>query len=66
MRHQNRIKKLLNERGSTQTWLARKIGVSVNTLHGYANNRTQPSLDVAHKIAKALNVTIEELIEIKK
>ena len=48
----NRIKKVLEERGIKQTWLAEKLG-----------NRRQPSLEVLFEIAKILNIDPKDLID---
>ena len=58
----NRIKKVLDERGIKQTWLAEKLGNSYNMVNAYVQNRRQPSLEVLYEIAKILDVDIKELI----
>lgn len=58
----NRIKEVLEERGVKQVWLAEKLGKSFNTINGYVQNRTQPSLEVLYQIAEILNVDISELL----
>lgn len=47
--------------------LSEKTGISVNTLRNYINNHDAlPNIDSAVKIAKALNLTVEELVEGRK
>ncbi len=47
--------------------LADKTGISVNTLRNYINaHDALPNIDSAVKIAKALNTTVEELVEGRK
>ena len=58
----NRIKEILEEKGIKQVWLAEKLGKSFNTINGYVQNRTQPSLEVLYEIAEILNVKVSELI----
>ncbi|MBU3821455.1 helix-turn-helix transcriptional regulator [Flavobacteriaceae bacterium XHP0103] len=58
----NRIKEVLEEKGIKQVWLAEKLGKSFNTVNGYVQNRTQPSLEVLYQIAEILNVDISELL----
>ena len=58
----NSIKEVLDEKGFTQTWLAKQLGKSYNIVNGYCNNNRQPSLQVLYKIAEILNVDIKELI----
>lgn len=58
----NRIKPVLEERGISQTWLAKRLGKSFGMVNAYACNRTQPSLDVLMQIAEILQVDIKDLI----
>jgi putative transcriptional regulator len=58
----NKIKQILEEKGIKQVWLADKLGKSFNTINGYAQNRTQPSLEVLFEIAKILNINVQDLI----
>ncbi|HET8829638.1 MAG TPA: helix-turn-helix transcriptional regulator [Pelobium sp.] len=63
----NRIKEVLKEKGITQTWLAKQINKSYNTINEYARNKRQPSLEDLYVIAEILNVEVKELlIERKK
>ena len=59
----NRIKEVLEERGTKQTWLAERLGKSFCIVNSYVCNRRQPSLEVLFEIAKILNVNPKELIE---
>ena len=59
----NRIKKVLEERGIKQTWLAERLGKSFCIVNSYVCNRRQPSLDVLFEIANILNVDPKELID---
>ena len=58
----NRIKKVLEEKGIKQIWLAEKLGKSYNMVNSYAQNRRQPSLEDLYKIAEILDVEIDELL----
>ncbi|PQJ17032.1 MULTISPECIES: helix-turn-helix transcriptional regulator [Flavobacteriaceae] len=58
----NRIKEVLEEKGIKQVWLAEKLGKSFNTVNGYVQNRTQPSLEVLYEIAEILNVKASDLL----
>lgn len=58
----NRIKEVLNERGSKQTWLAEKLGKSFNIVNDYCNNKRQPRLEVLFEIARILDVNVKDLI----
>ena len=61
----NRIKKVLEDKGIKQKWLAEKLGKSYNMLNGYVQNRRQPSLEVLYKIAQILDVEPEVLLKKK-
>lgn len=58
----NRIKEVLENKGITQTWLAKQLGKSFSVVNAYACNRQQPPLETLFEIAKILNVTVQELI----
>ena len=56
-----RIKELRARYDLTQEDLARKIGVRRETILFMEKGKYNPSLKLAHDVAKALNTTIEEL-----
>ena len=58
----NRIKEVLDAKGIKQTWLSEKLGKSYNMVNSYAQNRTQPSLEVLNKVADILDIDVKELI----
>lgn len=58
----NRIKKVLDEKGIKQTWLAERLGKSYNMVNAYAQNRQQPRLEVLYEIAKILDVKVKDLL----
>lgn len=39
----NRIREVLDEKGISQTWLAKKLNKSFNSVNSYVCNRTQPN-----------------------
>jgi transcriptional regulator with XRE-family HTH domain len=59
----NRIKEVLKQKGIKQTWLAKKLGKSYNTVNSYSQNRRQPSIKELYKIADILNVNIKILLK---
>ncbi|SHH67976.1 helix-turn-helix domain-containing protein [Winogradskyella jejuensis] len=61
----NRIKEVLEERGVKQVWLAERLGKSFNTVNGYVQNRTQPSLETLYEIASILKIDAKELLVTK-
>ncbi|MCB9268945.1 MAG: helix-turn-helix transcriptional regulator [Lewinellaceae bacterium] len=62
----NRIKEVLDAKGLTQIWLAKKLGKSYNMVNSYAKNRRQPSIEILFRIAEILNVEARELLTKRK
>ena len=58
----NRIKEVLDEKGISQTWLAKKLDRSFNSVNSYVCNRTQPNLETLLQISQILNVDLKDLI----
>lgn len=58
----NKIKTILDKKGISQTWLAKKLDKSFNTINSYVCNRSQPNLETLLQISKILNVDIKDLI----
>lgn len=56
-----RIKELLKERGMTVTALAERVGVSQDRMSRII--RGNPTLETLQKVAKALEVTVSELLD---
>ena len=59
----NRIKEVLEEKGLTQIWLAKKMGKSYNMVNSYAKNRRQPSIEILFQIAEILEMEAKDLIK---
>ena len=59
----NCIKEVLDERGISQTWLAKQLDKSFNSINSYVCNRSQPNLETLAKIEKCLNVKVADLIK---
>ena len=57
----NRIEKIRSERGIRQDELAKLMGVSRQTISSLENGRYNPSIILAHNIAKYFGMTIEEV-----
>lgn len=62
----NRIKEVLDEKGISQTWLAKKLEKSFNSVNSYVCNRTQPNLETLLQISQILNVDLKDLIADKE
>lgn len=57
----NRIEEIRTERGIRQEELAKAMGVSRQTISSLENGRYNPSIMLAHNIAKYFDMTIEEV-----
>lgn len=62
----NCIKSVLEDRGISQTWLAKKLDKSFSMVNAYACNRIQPNLEMLQKIAEILQVDLKDLITDKE
>ncbi|MBE6075931.1 MAG: helix-turn-helix transcriptional regulator [Clostridium lundense] len=57
----NIIKKLRKSKNLRQEDLAQNLGVSRQTIIAIENDRYNPTLELAMKLARELNTTVEEL-----
>ena len=57
----NRIEAIRKERGIRQEEFAKALGVSRQTISSLENGRYNPSILLAHKIARYFGMTIEEV-----
>lgn len=57
----NRIRVLRAEKGWSQAELAEKVGVSRNSLNAVENDKFDPSLPLAFRIAELFDLRIEEV-----
>lgn len=57
----NNIKQLRKEHGLRQEDMAIKLGVSRQTIIAIENDKYNPTLDLAMKIARLLNTSVEEI-----
>lgn len=57
----NKIESIRKERGILQEEFAKAMGVSRQTISSLENGRYNPSILLAHKIAKFFGMTIEEV-----
>ena len=58
----NRIKVVLAEQGRTNKWLAEQLGRDPATVSKWCTNNAQPPMETFMKIAKLLEVDINELL----
>lgn len=59
----NIIKERRKELGLSQEELAKKCGVTRQTVNAIENNKYDPTLALAFSLAKELNVTVDELFQ---
>ena len=59
----NIIKYRRKELGFSQDELAKKCGVSRQTINAIENNKYDPTLSLAFKLSKELHITVDELFE---
>jgi putative transcriptional regulator len=62
----NRLRELRTERGWSQLDLAEHLGVSRQTVNSIENDRYDPSLPLAFRIARVFQTPIEDLFEAKE
>ncbi len=55
------IKRLRQEAGLSQAGLAAAVGIHTRQITRYENGEQQPALGVAHRLAQALDVSLDEL-----
>lgn len=58
----NRIKTALVDNGKTNKWLAEQLGKDPATVSKWCTNACQPSLETLMRIAKLLNVQVDDLL----
>ncbi|MFA6322710.1 MAG: helix-turn-helix transcriptional regulator [Candidatus Buchananbacteria bacterium] len=61
----NKIKEYRNKFNFTQEELANKVGVRRETIIFLEQGKYNPSLNLAHSIAKIFKVSLEELFNLK-
>ena len=56
------LKKLREQKGLSQTELAKMVGISQGAIGQYELNIKQPSVTVAGMIAKVLGTTVDDML----
>ena len=59
----NRLKLLLVEKKKTSKWLSEQLGITPSTVSKWCTNTSQPDMETLARIAKLLNVGVEELYD---
>lgn len=62
MKFNERLKKYREDKGLTQVQLSELTGITTRQIQKYESGKARPRLDAAEKIAKALNITTDELL----
>lgn len=57
----NIIRELRKEKGITQEELANELNVTRQTINAIENDKYNPTLELAIKMAKYMNIAVEEL-----
>ena len=58
----NRIKVVLVEKNKTNKWLSAQLGCATTTVSKWCTNACQPPMETFLKIAKILDVELDELL----
>lgn len=58
----NRIKAVIADKQKNNKWLAEQLGVAPTTVSKWCTNSTQPPIETFMKIAKLLDVTVDDLL----
>jgi len=61
---ENGIRALRTERGLSQAALGEALGVSRQTINSLETGRYDPSIQLAHRLARFFGLTIEELFDL--
>ena len=61
----NQIKALRKSKGYRQEDLAAALGVTRQTIIAIENNKYNPTLELAKKLARHLGTTVEELFQLE-
>jgi len=57
----NKIKEYRKQMGMSQDMLSKNVKVTRQTINAIENDKYDPTLALAFKLAKAFNVTVDEL-----
>lgn len=59
----NRLKLLLVEKKKTSKWLSEQLGITPSTVSKWCTNTSQPDMETLARIARLLNVGVEDLYD---
>lgn len=63
---ENRIREIRKELGISQEELAKKCGVSRQTVNAIENNKYDPTLSLAFRLAMELQIRVDELFVFRR
>ena len=63
---ENKIRALRSEMGLSQEELARRCGVSRQTINAIENNKYDPTLGLAMRLARLLGAPVEEIFHLSE
>ncbi|WP_251552155.1 helix-turn-helix transcriptional regulator [Neobacillus muris] len=66
MKVKNRIKEIRLEKGISQVKMAEDLQITRQTINAIENHKYNPSLELALKLIKYLDVTIDEIFELEE
>ena len=61
----NKIKELRKQKNLRQEDLALKLGVTRQTINAVENNKYNPTLELAMKLAKLLGTPVEDIFQLE-
>ena len=59
----NRLKLVLVEQKKTSKWLSEQLGITPSTVSKWCTNTSQPDMETLARIARLLNVGVEDLYD---
>ena len=59
-----RLRDIIESKGISQAWLAEKAGTTEATISRYVAGVHKPNLEIVARIAKALNVSIDYIMDL--
>ncbi len=59
-----KLRDIIDARGISQAWVAEKAGTTEETISRYLSGIHKPNLDVVARICKALNVSIDYIMDL--
>lgn len=61
-----KMKDLLKQAGLTQSEFAKRLGITQSLVSQWISNKCQPQLNMVPKVAKLLNVSVEDILALYK